>query len=107
MGLSFSVSQNIQRIAGTGQMLMETERIYHCSAYICDNERVVSFQPIEHELLSKWLPKQLLLEISVNILPLRKSFKCTERSIFLFRSQGGRTALGMILIFSIREDSGI
>lgn len=87
MGLSFSVSWNIQRIAGTGQMsTKEAERIYHCSAYICDSERVVSFQPIEHELLSKWICKQLLLEISVNILPLRKSFKWVERSIFSFNS---------------------
>lgn len=52
MGLSFSVSQSIQLVADTGQMLTNnnSEIInYHYSIYTCNNESVVSFQPVELE----------------------------------------------------------
>lgn len=53
MGLSCSISWNIQLIAGMGQMLTKdnSEIIYYrYSIYMCDDERVISFQPTECEL---------------------------------------------------------
>ena len=78
MGLSFSVSRNIQLIPGAGQNLS-------LFVYMYDSERIVSFQPTERELPYEQILKQHLFEISVNILPFRKFSKCIEKSIFIFK----------------------
>lgn len=114
MGLSFSVFENIQNIVGNGQMSINNnfEIInYHYSVYMGNNERLVFFQPMECEPLPELILKQFLLKINVNGLSFKKSFKYTGSLIFLFKNlrekKKKKTAVELLLVFSITEDSRI